>query len=122
MKKLRTILVSLILLFSLVGCLNRSSGSGKVKIEFVDLDGSVLKEEVVDFDEQDTLKGLIELNFNNVVFERGMLMEIEDYKTPSDWKTFISVYVDGKMSMVGISDIVLDDGMIVSLIITEFIS
>ena len=49
-------------------------------------------------------------------------MEIEDYKTPANWETFLSVYVDGKMSMVGITDIVLEDDMVVSLIITQFIS
>ena len=49
-------------------------------------------------------------------------MEIEDYITPSNWATFLSVYVDDKMSMVGISDIKLEDGIVVSLRITEFIS
>ena len=122
MKKVKAILLTLILLFTLVGCSNQASGSGTVKVELVDLDGSVMKEESITFDSEDTLKELIEENFDNVVFDNGMLMEIEDYKTPSDWKTFISVYVDGKMSMVGILEIKLVDNMVVSLIITEFIS
>ena len=50
-----------------------------------------------------------------------MLMEIENYKTPADWSTFISVYINGEMSMVGISDIVIADGMKISLIIIEYI-
>jgi hypothetical protein len=122
MKRVKAILLTLILLFTLVGCSNKTSGSGTVKVELVDLDGSVIKVESIKFDSDDTLKELIEDEFDNVVFENGMLMEIENYKTPSDWKTFISVYVDGKMSMVGISDIKLVDNMVVSLTITEFVS
>ena len=121
MKFIKRILLTLVLLFTLVGC-SQNQGSGEAKVELVALDGSVIKEVNVVFDEEDTLTDIIKDNFNNVVFESGMLMEIEDYVTPSNWETFISVYVNGKMSMVGISDIILEDGIVVSLIITEFIS
>lgn len=122
MKKVKAILLTLIILFTLVSCGNKTSGSGNIKVELVDLEGIVIKEQSIEFDSDDTLKELIESNFNNVVFDNGMLMEIEDYKTPANWETFLSVYVDGKMSMVGITDIVLVDDMVVSLIITQFIS
>lgn len=121
MKFIKSILLTLILLFTLIGC-SQTQGSGEVKVELVALDGSVIKEVNVVFDEEDTLTDIIKDNFNNVVFESGMLMEIEDYITPSNWATFLSVYVDDKMSMVGISDIKLEDGIVVSLRITEFIS
>ena len=122
MKKVKTILLTLILLFVFVGCTNQTTGSGEIKVELVALDGSVIKEKSIQFDTNSTLEEIIKTEFDNVVFENGMLMEIEDYKTPSNWETFISVYVDGKMSMVGISDIKLVDNMVVSLIITEYIS
>ena len=48
-------------------------------------------------------------------------MSIEDYNTPADWSTFIRIYVDNKMSEVGLSDIEFKDGTKISLIITEFI-
>ena len=51
-----------------------------------------------------------------------MIMSIEDYNTPSDWSTFLSIYVDDEMSMVGLADIVFTDGTKISLIITEYIS
>lgn len=122
MKRVKAILLTLILLFTLVGCNNAANGSGNVEVEVVALDGSIIREKTIEFNSDDTLEELIKSEFDNVVFDNGMLMEIENYKTPSDWETFISVYVDGKMSMVGISDIKLVDNMVVSLIITEFIS
>lgn len=122
MRKVKAILLTLIFLLVLISCGNKASESGSIKVELVDLEGVVIKEQSIKFDSDDTLKKLIESEFDNVVFESGMLMEIEDYKTPTNWETFISVYVDGKMSMVGISDIVLVDNMVVSLKITEFVS
>lgn len=121
MRKFKAILLTLICIFLLVGCSNQTEGSGEIKVELVALDGSVIKEETIKFDSDDTLVELVSDEFDNVVIENGMLMEIEDYKTPSNWETFISIYVDGKMSMVGISDIKLEDNMVVSLRITKFI-
>jgi hypothetical protein len=121
MRKFKAILLSLIFIFLLVGCSSQTEGSGEIKVELVALDGSLIKEESIKFDSDDTLVELITDEFNNVVIENGMLMEIEDYKTPSNWETFISIYVDGKMSMVGISDIKLEDNMVVSLRITKFV-
>ena len=62
----------------------------------------------------------MEANFDNVVFENGMLMSIDTFTTPSDWSTFISVYVDDEMSMVGLLDIQFTDGTKISLVMTEF--
>ena len=98
-----------------------SDSDGEIQIELVALDGSIIKKKTIDFNEGDTLEQLLEENFNNVVFENGMLMAIEDYTTPSDWSTFISVYVDGEMSMVGLLEIQFVNGTKISLIITEYI-
>lgn len=122
MKKIKAILLALVLFLSLVGCSNVANSSGKIKVELVGLEGEVIEEETIKFKEGDTLIELISDEFENVVITDGMLMEIEDYKTPSNWETFISIYVNDKMSMVGISDIKLEDDMVVSLRITKFIS
>ena len=47
-------------------------------------------------------------------------MSIENYTTPADWSTFISIYVDDEMSMVGLADIKFENETKISLIITEF--
>ena len=93
----------------------------EIIVELLDIDNSMIKSKDIIYFEGDTLTLLISDNFENVVFDNGMLMEIEDYKTPADWSTFISVYVNDEMSMVGISNIVIADGMKISLIITEYI-
>ena len=95
---------------------------GIVTVEVIDLDGSIIKKKEIDFKENDQLMNLIENNFNNVTYQNGMIMSIEDYNTPSDWSTFLSIYVDDEMSMVGLADIVFIDGTKISLIITEYIS
>ena len=128
MKKIYiNILLTAIAVLTILGCCyyiyngKKAKSDGTVTIELISLENEVIKTKNIDYVEGDTLKGLIEENFENVYFEGTMLMNIEDYQTPSDWSTFISVYVDGEMSMVGINEITLVDEMVVSLIITEFI-
>lgn len=121
------IVLSVIGIFILVVCgiiLSKSfisSSDGVIIVELIDLEGEIIKEEEIEFNIGDSLVTLIENNFDNVKFDNGMLMEIENYVTPSDWSTFISVFVDGKTSMVGISDIEFKNNTKISLVITEFI-
>lgn len=95
---------------------------GVITVEVINLDNEVVKTKEITFKENDELTILIENNFNNVTYQNGMIMSIENYNTPADWSTFISIYVDNEMSEVGLSDIEFKDGTKISLIITEFIS
>ena len=95
---------------------------GIITVEVIDLDGSVINKKEIEFKENDQLMNLIEDNFNNVTYQNGMIMSVEDYNTPSDWSTFLSIYVNEEMSPVGLADIVFTDGTKISLIITEYIS
>lgn len=94
---------------------------GNITVEVLDLKGNTIKSKEIGFIEGDTLVSLVEANFDNVLIKDGMIMNIEDYETPSDWSTFLSIYVDNEMSMVGILDIVFKDGTIISFRITEYI-
>ena len=98
-----------------------SNSDGTITVEVVALDGSIIRSENIEFSEGDTLVTLIEENFDNVVIDQGMIMTIEDYVTPSDWSTFLSIKVDDVESMVGITSISFTDGTKISLVITEFI-
>ncbi len=100
----------------------KPSYDGKLTIEVVGLDGVVIKEKEVEFNTNDTLMDLIKDNFENVTYQNGMIMSIENYQTPIDFQTFLSVYVDDKMSEVGLSEVKFVDGTKISLIITEYIS
>ena len=131
MKKINIILTSIISFLCLVALIvvivikntdQKAKVEGTVIVELLDLDNSMIKSKEIGFYVDDTLTKIITDNFDNVVFDNGMLMEIENYKTPADWSTYLSVYVDDEMSMVGISDIVLSDGLKISLVITEFIN
>ena len=97
-----------------------STSAGEIHVELVDLEGNA-RTKSIKFDEGDTLVSLLEENYENVVVENGMLMSIEDFTTASDWSTFISIYVNDEMSMVGILEIEFEDQTKLSLIMTEFI-
>lgn len=124
-RKLIAIISSIVAVVILVACIilinnhYQAKYDGKIEIEVVDLNGDIIEEKKIRFASGDTLEGLITEEFDDVVFEGGMLMDIEGYQTPDDWSTFVCVYVDDAMSEVGISDIVFKDGTVISLRITE---
>ena len=97
-----------------------SKSDGQIQIQLVDLNGVTTLEKDVDFKEGDTLQYLLEENFDNVVIENGMLMSIEEFVTPADWSTYIAIYVNGEMSMVGLLEIEFEDGTLISFVMTEF--
>lgn len=98
-----------------------SKSDGEIEVAYINVENEVVKEVKIEFDEGDLLIDLLKENFDNVVFENGMLMAIEDFVTPSDWSLWIAIYVDGQMSNVGLKDIVFTDGTEIDLKITEFI-
>ena len=98
-----------------------STSDGSITVELVELDGSIKSSKEIEFNEGDQLLTLLEENYDNVLFENGMLMSIDTFTTASDWSTFISIYVDDDMSMVGLAEIQYEDGTKLSLIMTEFI-
>lgn len=98
-----------------------SNSDGSITVEVVKLDGSIQESKKIEFKNGDKLEQIIIDNFENTQFKDGMLMSILDYTTPSDWSTFLSVYVDNEMSLVGISQIEFKDKMVISLRITEFV-
>ena len=126
-KKFKKIVLTIISLLVLVlGSLYLSNNftsktQGDVLIELIDIDGNISDSRRIDYQKGDTLVSLIESNYDNVLIENGMLMTIEDFETASDWSTFISIYVNDEMSMVGINDIEFDDNTKVSFIMTEFV-
>ena len=126
-KKFKKIVLTIISLLVLVlGSLYltnnfTSKTQGDVLIELIDIEGNISDSRQIEYQEGDTLVSLVESNYDNVLIENGMLMTIEDFETASDWSTFISIYVNDEMSMVGINDIKFDDNTKVSFIMTEFV-
>ena len=98
----------------------KPSYDGVITVEYVDVEGNVKKQKEITFVEGDTLTSLIEENFENVTFDNGMLMTIEDFITPPTWQYFIYVLVDGEASQVGIEDIEFTDGTKITLMVTMF--
>ena len=123
LKLILTIAAIAVLIASIIIIRNATTANsaGTIVVEYVGVDNQVIKSKEIDYYEGDTLVKLVQENFENVVIEGTMIMGIEDYTTPSDWSTFIGIRVNGEESMVGITEIQLQDGLVVSLVITEFI-
>ena len=97
------------------------NSDGSIQVVLVDLDGTIVSEKEIEFNKGDSLLDLISENYENVVEEDGMILSIDSFTTPSDWSTFISIYVNDEMSMVGIKDIEFTDGTKISFVNTKFI-
>ena len=133
MKKNNIIIISIILSiitiaiisFSLYKIYNggKAKGDGVVTVELIDLDSTVIKKVDIPFTNGDSIVTLIEANFANVRFNNGMLLDIEDYKTPSDFSTFLYIYINSEASNYGLTDgnFTFNDGDKISLVITEFV-
>jgi hypothetical protein len=98
----------------------RPTYDGVIYVEYVDVEGNVKKQKAIAFVEGYSLTNLIEENFENVTFDNGMLMTIEDFITPPTWQYFIYVLVDGEASQVGIEDIEFTDGTKITLMVTMY--
>lgn len=97
----------------------QSKYDGTIKIELISIDDKVIKEEDIKFKKDDTLLELVEAYFENVLFKDGMLLNIEDYVTPTNYETYLCIYVDNKISSVGLNEIKFKDGTVISFIITK---
>lgn len=98
----------------------RPTYDGVITVEYVDVEDNVKKQKEITFVEGDSLTALIEENFENVTFDNGMLMTIEDFVTPPTWQYFIYVLVDDEASQVGISDIEFTNGTKITLQVTMY--
>ena len=113
--------VVLILGFILVNNHFKSVSDGEIRITLVDLEKNTISDKKIEFKDGDTIDMILKENYDNVVFENGMIMSIESMTTAPDWSYFISIYVNGEMSQVGLFDIPFTDGMWLSFEMTEFV-
>ena len=94
------------------------NSDGTITVEVVKLDGTIDKSKDIDFNEGEKLVDLISENFDNFDYstsEFGTFVNgIESIKNASDFSTFVSIYVDDKMSEVGLDSIEFKDGTLIS--------
>ncbi len=120
MKKLIIkILVSLILIgitigtFFIVNNLRKGDSIGTVNIKLYDIDEKLISDKNIGYKEDEKFIDLLERNYKirtSTSIYGYILLDIDDIKT--DFKTtYIAIYVDDNYSNVGISGIVLYDGM-----------
>lgn len=124
-QKILKIILSIVAIVILAICviIGRNSYTveydGKIIVEVVDIDETVIKNKEIKFNEGDTLVKLISDNFKNVIVtgegEWQMIQKIETIENSSDWSKYISIYVNDIESPVGIASIKFTDGMKISL-------
>lgn len=98
----------------------RPKFDGSINVEIIDLNNDIVKSQEISFKSGETLVELINLNFDNVIIVDGMITSIETLNTPSDWSSFICIYVNDEMSNVGINDIKFNDKDKISFVMTKF--
>lgn len=111
------IIVSLVSIFLLKT--KESTTKGIVIIEVIELNNEKVIYDEIPFKEGDTLLGLLKANYtlrSDDSYGSTFLYDINDVKTGND--TFLGIYVNGEMSMVGVDLIELSDGLVVSFRVT----
>ena len=124
MKKLIIkIIVSVILIgisigtFFIVRNLNKNDSDGLINIKVYDINDVLVSDKNIKFKKDDKFIDILENNYTirtSVSTYGYILYDIDDIKTDFK-KTYIAIFIDDKYSNVGISGIVLYDGMRVSL-------
>jgi len=124
MKKLIIkIIVSVILIgisigtFFIVRNLNKNDSDGLINIKVYDINDVLVSDKDIEFKKDDKFIDILENNYTirtSVSTYGYILYDIDDIKTDFK-KTYIAIFIDDKYSNVGISGIVLYDGMRVSL-------
>lgn len=121
-KKIIATVVVLLILFAALFAINNPFGSkadGSIEVEVVNLEGKTVEDKTIEFNKGDKLGTLLKENFDNVKIKDGFLSSIDELSTPDDYSTFICIYVDDKMSEVGLNDIEYKDGTNISFVDTE---
>ena len=98
---------------------NISEPKDNITIEVIDLNGEKVIDDKIPFKEGDTLLGLLKENYelrSDDSYGSTFIYDIDDVKTGND--TFLGIYVNNEMSMVGVDLIELQDGLIVSFRVT----
>lgn len=98
---------------------NTSETKGDITIEVINLNGEKVINDKISFKEGDTLLGLLKENYelrSDDSYGSTFIYDIDDVKTGND--TFLGIYVNDEMSMVGVDLIELEDGLIVSFRVT----
>lgn len=121
LKIILTIIVLIIVSFVSIFLLKtkESTAKGIVIIEVIELNNEKVIYDEIPFKEGDTLLGLLKANYtlrSDDSYGSTFLYDINDVKTGND--TFLGIYVNGEMSMVGVDLIELSDGLVVSFRVT----
>ena len=98
---------------------NASETKGNIIVEVIDLKGEKVIDDKISFKEGDTLLGLLKEHYelrSDDSYGSTFIYDIDDVKTGND--TFLGIYVNNEMSMVGVDLIELQDGLIVSFRVT----
>ena len=93
-------------------------GDGSITVKVTDLDQKLIKEKKIVFNTGDKLVDLLKNNFDNVLFDNGMIMNIESLVTPADWAQYITIWINGEFAMEGLETLPYKDGDVLELRMT----
>jgi hypothetical protein len=102
---------------------NLATETGQLEIVLIGEDENVLDQKVVTFDIGDSLIDILKENFDLQYEEYAFgifITKIGQLEQNPELSIFISFYINGELSMVGISSIEPIDGMIIEFILFQY--
>ncbi|MBP6904351.1 MAG: DUF4430 domain-containing protein [Bacilli bacterium] len=126
MKRKFTILTLVIVLvfglFVVSGCKKKAEGEGNATVQIVDFDGKELFNDEIKFDADDTLVDLLKnhkkIKMTGETSEYGFyVVSLCGVSASNEDHTYWSIEVNGEYSLVGVSDIVLVDGIEIAFLL-----
>jgi hypothetical protein len=91
---------------------------GTIRIVITDEHNNNLKNDVIEYRKGDTLVSILSEHYE-CTLENGMLLSLDELKTPTDWSYFICIYVNGEMSAYGINELEFKDKDVISFVLID---
>lgn len=96
------------------------AGDGTITVKVTDTEQKVIREQELAYKTGDKLIDLVKDNFDNVLFDNGMLMRIESLDTPADGSEYIAILKNGEMADSGLETLQYEDGDVIEFRMTVY--
>ena len=126
LRRFLIVLIAFIAVFSLSACGKKAEGSGKFEVTIVDENEKTLVQKEISFKKGDDIVKLLQddkkVKMTGSTSEYGFYVEgLAGINAAEKGETFYwKLLVNGEVSMVGISSIELEDGLVISFILTDW--
>lgn len=128
-KKIGIVILSIAVLALTIGLtqsINKGAAAdGYMQVKLYDINGELVKTKKVGFEKEQTMIFILKNNFDLEYEESGygaFIISIDKLDSRSGETLFLSLEVNGEVSLVGISSLVPEDGMMIAFRLTDWMN